>query len=218
MKRLLPLLVLSGACATPTDELAPAWPSLTVDFATAAALTRFDYTDGARWRVHEGSLELQAAGDYDPATAYEPPHRSPHSIALLRDAEVGDFTLDVRLMQTGREYGHRDLCLFFGFEDAANFYYVHLATTPDPRAHNVFLVDDADRVALAPVPEDGADWGTDAWHDVRVERAGARIRVFFDDELTHELEDATHGAGRVGIGSFDDQGRFDDLVLASPDL
>ena len=163
------------------------------------------------WRVGEGSLELLGK------SAYDPPHRSPHSIALLRTPDLGDFVLEVDLMQTGREYGHRDLCLFFGHQDAANFYYVHLATTPDPNAHNVFVVDDADRRPLAPVPETGVDWGTGIWHRVRLERTGAHISVHFDGDLVHEVEDGTHGAGRIGLGSFDDQGRFDRLRLTSPD-
>ena len=198
----------------PEPERAPSGGpgALILAFDDPAELARLELTDPAMWRVDSGSLELLGK------SAYEPPHRSPHSIALLDSGPVGDFVLEARLRQTGREYGHRDLCLVFGHVDPANFYYVHLATAPDPWAHNVFLVDDADRVALAPVPERGVDWGTDVWHDVRVERAGTRIRVWFDGTLTHEVHDATHGAGRVGLGSFDDQGRFDDVVLASPDL
>ncbi|MDF1799671.1 MAG: hypothetical protein P1V81_10880 [Planctomycetota bacterium] len=185
---------------------------LALDFDSAEELAGFLVTDEAMWRVHEGSLELLGKG------AYQPPHRSPHSIALLRTPDLGDFVLEVDLLQTGHEYGHRDLCLVFGHQDPANFYYVHLATTPDPNAHNVFVVDDADRRPLLPVPAVGVDWGTGRWHHARLERTGARVSLHFDGDLVHEVEDGTHGAGRIGLGSFDDQGRFDRLRLSSPDL
>ncbi|MCP3920640.1 MAG: hypothetical protein GY711_34370 [bacterium] len=182
------------------------------DFDTAASLEAFTFTDANAWRWHDsGALELAASSEY------EPPHRSPRSIAWIEDLTVGDFVLDATLVQTGREYGHRDLCLFFGYTSPARYYYVHLATTPDQNANNVFLVADAPRTNLAPVPESGVEWGTDQPHRVRVERrlGEGTIRVFFDDMETPVLEasDTTHGAGRVGFGSFDDTGRFDEIRI-----
>ena len=176
-------------------------------------LGRFDLTDPSAWEVTlrtgpEGEavpcLELVGSSDY------APPHRSPRSIALLRERELGDFVLEASLMQTGREYGHRDLCLFFGHRGPARFYYVHLATSPDEHAHNVFLVDGADRRRIAEIPDEGVDWGTEEWHRVRLERtlADGAIRVWFDGELVLEASDHTHGRGRVGFGSFDDTGAF----------
>jgi hypothetical protein len=164
---------------------------------------QFVFSDPEAWEVGE-TLELVSASDY------APPFRSPLSIALVEGHTFGDFTLEAQLMQTGREYGHRDLCLFFGFVDTANFYYVHLATTPDEHAHNVFIVDDAARLALAPVPDKGIDWGDSEWHRVRLERtlASGLIRVYFDDQLVHSLSDTTHGVGHIGFGSFDDTGQM----------
>ena len=180
------------------------------DFDTAASLEGFTFTDSDAWRWHDsGALELAASSEY------EPPHRSPRSIAWIDDLTVGDFVLEATLVQTGREYGHRDLCLFFGHSSSARYYYVHLATTPDENANNVFLVADAPRTNLAPVPESGVAWGTNQPHRVRIERMleAGTIRVFFDDMQTPVLEarDATHGVGRIGFGSFDDTGRFDEV-------
>lgn len=175
--------------------------------------TRFDLTDADAFRIHGGEVELVAEADY------APPYRSPRAIALLDGTEYRSFTLDLEMMQTGREYGHRDLCLFFGFESAERFYYVHLATTPDERAHNVFLVDGAARRNLIPAREKGVDWGQEEWHHVRIVRdvdAGA-VRVFFDDMQSPvlEAEDRAIEWGRVGFGSFDDTGRFKDPVLSN---
>jgi hypothetical protein len=51
---------------------------------------------------------------------YKPPHRSPVNIALLKDFVVGDFVLEARLQSTVEDYGHRDMCLIFGWQDAAH--------------------------------------------------------------------------------------------------
>ena len=142
---------------------------------------------------------------------YRPQVRSPFNIALVAGQAFGDVTIDVEMQQSGREYGHRDLCVFFGHRGHDRFYYVHLATKADPHAHNVFLVDGAPRRAIATRTTEGVDWGaSDSWHRIRVTRRGATIHVYFDDMETPIMvaEDATHGVGQVGFGSFDDEGRF----------
>lgn len=184
-----------GACAAP----APVHDVL-------AAGAGFDLTDPAAFAVEGDELHLVASADY------EPPHRSPRAIALVDGTEYRSFTLDLEMMQTGREYGHRDLCLVFGFESAARYYYVHMATTPDANAHNVFLVDGAPRRNLLPAQERGVEWGQEEWHHVRLVRdvdAGT-VRVYFDDmtEPVLQAEDTTIEWGRIGFGSFDDTGRF----------
>ena len=208
------LLVGLFACAVPAAERPAPRDAVTglplaveLEFDDASALELFEFSDPSAWRWRDGSLEL--TGDSD----YEPPQRSPRSIAVLAPHAFEDFVLEADLMQTGREYGHRDLCLFLAFRGPTAYTYVHLATTPDANAHNVFLVDDAPRRPLAPVAEVGVQWGTEVWHRVRLERRAGRIRVFFDDLEWPILDvaDTTHGAGRVGLGSFDDRGRFDGL-------
>ena len=223
MKRLLPILVstplLFAACAG-TPPLAEEGLTYEQDFASPAVLGQLQVTDVEAWDWSDeggiNSLELLGASEYSP------PHRSPTSIALVDELLFADFDLDVDLLQTGREYGHRDMCLFFGFESPSRFYYVHLASTPDPHAHNIFLVDDAPRVAIAPVGEKGIDWGDGVWHHVRIERRveSGTIRVFFDDLETPVLEavDKTLSWGRVGFGSFDDSGRIAKLRVSAPEV
>lgn len=177
------------------------WP-----FSVLADGATIDLTDARAFTVDDREIVL------DRMSMYEPPFRSPRAIALLDEFEFRSFTLDVRMMQTGREYGHRDLCLVFGFESATRFYYVHLATTPDANAHNVFLVDGAPRRNLLPPQEKGVDWGESEWHEVRLVRDvdEGTVSVYFDDMETPVLEarDSTLEWGRIGFGSFDDTGRF----------
>jgi len=209
MRAALLLAALSAACATPPPPGPDVPPGFVLqyrqDFREEEALNDFQMSDPLAWTWNPaGSLDLIAPSNY------APPFRSPLSIAILRTLRFGDFVLEAELLQTGREYGHRDLCLFLGFTDPTHYSYVHLATTPDPNAHNVFLVDLAPRRSLGAIGETGVDWGTDVWHRVRVERLGGRIRVFFDDFETpvFDVLDRTRGKGYVGFGSFDDTGRF----------
>ncbi|MCK5942005.1 MAG: hypothetical protein KAI24_08565 [Planctomycetes bacterium] len=218
MRRAMLAAPLALAACTLADGTAT-WPIVYQQrCADAACLGDFVTTDASKWRMHAGehapALELVGRSDY------RPPHRSPHSIALIEHVEVADFDLDVDLLQTGRNYGHRDLCLFFGLQSPARFYYVHLATTPDPNAHNVFVVADAPRRNLSAPPAEGIDWGRDEWHHVHVERrvAAGTIKVWWDDrpEPVLEASDRTFDWGRVGFGSFDDSGLVRNIVLRAP--
>jgi hypothetical protein len=192
------------------------------DFASEAALKDFTFSDPAAWRWsgeaggRGGALELHQQSRYTPRV------RSPVNLALLTGKQFGDFVLEVDLVQTGKEYGHRDMCLFFGVKDPANFYYVHLATKADPNAHNIFLVNDAPRTNIAQRTTAGVNWGLDVWHRVRLERtlADGAIRVFFDDlaEPVMVTTDKHFDYGLLGFGSFDDTGKVARIRVWGPGL
>jgi hypothetical protein len=55
-----------------------------------------------------------------------------------------------------------------------------------------------------------------AVYPVRVERRGAELRVFRGGQQVTSLPDATSTDGRVGFGSRNDGGTFDDLVVTGP--
>lgn len=210
-----------GACQSPREsELEPApWPLIYAqDFDLGDSLSGFAFSDAAKWTWSSedgnGFLELTGPGPY------EPPQRSPRCIALLPRLVLGDFDLEVDLLQTGRDYGHRDLCLFFGFQSPKRFYYAHLASSPDENAHNLFKVEDAPRASLAPVAAQGVDWGRGRWHRVRLERRvdSGIVRVFWDDQAQPilEVKDRRFDWGRLGVGSFDDSGRIDRIRVWAP--
>jgi hypothetical protein len=193
------------------------------DFEKAGAIKDFVFTDAKAWKISESngnsSLELFAQSKYTPK------HRSPFNIAVLKDKVFGDFILDVELQSTVKPYPHQDMCLFFGFEATNRFYYTHIAVKPDPvkaesHAHDIFIVNDGPRLAIAKEVSRGVTWGEGTWHKVRVERkleTGA-IKVYFDD-LTKPImwaEDKSFGAGYIGFGSFDDLGKIDSIRIYGP--
>ncbi len=190
------------------------------DFSSAEAYDDFTFSDDWVWKYGQvlGADGNQGFLEQNSGSRYEPKHRSPLYIALIADLLVHDFVLEADAWQTGREYGHRDLSLFFAFEGPNRYYYAHLATEPDERAHNIFLVDNADRAPLAAVPEDGVDWGR-GWKRVRLERREGKIRVYFDGaaEPTLSTDKDPLGWGRLGFGSFDDTGRFTNIRVWAPE-
>lgn len=188
------------------------------DFSQAQAISDFEMTDSRAWKVSgedEKSLELFGKSEYKSRV------RSPFNIALLKQHLFGSFVLEVDLAQSGREYGHRDLCLFFGAQNSTNFYYVHIASVADNNANNIFLVNDAPRTNIAEKTTTGTDWGeTNSWHKARIERdiEAGTIKVYFDDMTTPIMEttDKHFDIGRIGFGSFDDTGRFDNIRIWAP--
>lgn len=148
---------------------------------------------------------------------YQPPFRSPHSVTLLKDKVVGDFVLTakVRTLQTTR--GHRDMCIFFGWQNPSQFYYVHLGEKPDPHSSQIFIVNKAARTKITETPDVGVPWHTKDWHDVKVVRkvSSGLIEIYFDDMTKPQkvAHDKTFKWGAVGLGSFDDLGLWDDFEL-----
>lgn len=186
------------------------------DFESPQAVRDFEMTDSNAWKISENdsgkSLELFGKSDYEARV------RSPFNIAVIKDLIVGDFVLEADLNQTGKEYGHRDLCLFFGVNSPTNFYYVHIASVADDHANNIFLVNDEPRIKIATKTTKKNDWGkTNSWHKVRIERNAAlgSIKIFFNDmETPIMLATDTHfPEGMIGIGSFDDTGKFDNIKI-----
>src|SRR4030095_13494656 len=112
-------------------------------FDTESSVKDLVFTDARAWKWSKeetgGALELTQQSQYAPVV------RSPVNIALIADKVFTDFVLEADLIQTGKEYGHRDMCLFFGFQNPTNFYYAHVATAADEHAHNLFIAKHAPR-------------------------------------------------------------------------
>ncbi|HVT29778.1 MAG TPA: hypothetical protein VHE81_17300 [Lacipirellulaceae bacterium] len=169
------------------------------------------------WKIVEAGPKGNHAFRVTGPSSYKPPFRSPLSIALLKDIKVSDFELKVHVQQTSPNAGpHRDLCFFWGYQDPSHFYYAHLASKADNNACQIFIVNNAPRTKITKDTAKGTPW-TNGWHDVKVVRrvdSGA-IEVYFDDMKRPFMaaRDKTFLWGQVGIGTFDDNGNFDNVVL-----
>lgn len=215
MRRSL-LLLAVFVLALPTQGAGQAPPALPLlfqeDFEQGAA--RWEPTDPKAWRV----LDTKQGKVYNQfqQSKYTPPHRSPFNFALVKDLYVGDFVLEAKAQSTTRDYGHRDMCVIFGHQDPAHFYYVHLGKQTDDHANQIFIVNNAPRTKISTKTTPGTNW-TDDWHTIRIVRtvAGGKIEIYFDDLKTPVMTatDKTFAWGRIGVGTFDDTGNWDDIKL-----
>jgi len=220
MKQIVPVVFASTmyllSCFQAQDVLA-AEPGLPIVF-------RDDFEDGvegwtptdvAAWKIVEMDGN-RVYSQFKKQSDYEPPHRSPYNISLVNDEYVSDFILTTKVRSTHPDYVHRDVCLFFGYQDPANFYYVHLGMKTDEHANQIFIVDDKPRSKISLTTTPGTTWDDD-WHDVKIVRNvdDGTIEVYFDDMTKPVMtaKDATFTWGRVGVGSFDDTGDWDDFTL-----
>ena len=173
------------------------------------------FTDDSCWK-----LSKQDSGSvlslHKKKSTYRPKIRSPHHLALVQNKTWSDFQLDVDVLSTHKDYNHRDVCLFFGYQSPTQFYYVHLGKKTDPHANQIFIVNNKARVKISTKTTDGTPWD-EKWHKVRIKRdaASGKIEVYFDDMKTPSMtaEDKTFRWGQVGLGSFDDTADFDNLKI-----
>lgn len=190
------------------------WPIL-VEEGFQNGAERWQPFDPAVWRIEqEGPNRFYS--QFRKETNYKPPHRSPLLISLLREPQVTDFDLRVKVKSTHPDYGHRDCCIVFGYQDPSHFYYVHLGKQTDDHANQVFVVDNAPRVKISTETTSGTPWD-DRWHTVRIIRrtGDGSIAVYFDDmeRPVMKAQDKRFLFGRIGLGSFDDTSAWDDLQL-----
>lgn len=206
-------------------------------FKSKKSYNDFMMTDSSAWKLgkKEGNTFLALEGK----SKYEPPHRSPLNIALIKGLTFGSFVLEVDILQSGvkgtpiaqfmREnpdptkaggYAHRDHCFFFGFQDPAHYMYIHVAKHGDNNAHNVFVVDESPRTPITDFRTVGVDWGVEVWKKIRIVRdiEKGTVALYFDDMLTPIMiaDDVPFEQGFIGFGSFDDIGWVDNIKIWAP--
>lgn len=203
-------LFLQPGSATADDALPEIFAE---DFEQAAA--NWEPTDAQAWKI-KATDKGHVYSQFKKRSNYDPPFRSPYNIALRKDVNVGDFVLDADVLSTHEDYGHRDVCLFFGYQDPAHFYYVHLGKKTDDHANQIFIVNGAPRTKISTKTTAGTNWD-DQWHHVRIVRGteSGSIQIFYDDMKTPVMTatDKTFRWGRVGLGSFDDTSDWDNVKL-----
>jgi hypothetical protein len=175
---------------------------------------RWQPTDPAVWKVVN-----DAKGNYYSQfdqSRFMPPHRSPFNFARLKDVVVSDFVLEAMAQSTTKPGPHIDMCIIFGYQDPAHFYYAHTARSTDDIHNQIHIVNGADRKKITAKSSGGAAWD-EKWHKVKVVRTvdDGKIEVYFDEMKAAIMTatDKTFMWGQVGIGSFDDTGNWKDIVL-----
>ncbi len=145
---------------------------------------------------------------------------APKSWSVIADHDVTSFEFSGRLKCMAEiDNPNRDLCIFFHHQDPTHFYYVHFAASSDERHNIIGLVNGADRIKINIEPAGSSVFRlTDKeWHTYKVsyDAETGRMDAFLDDMEIPIVtaQGSVLGHGLVGIGSYDDTGYFDDIML-----
>ena len=212
--QMLPAAQTPPPCQQSAPKIDTDLPLLFCDDFESGTAEHWAPSDPKAWRVEDQNGD-SVYSQYQPSKV-KTPVRSPFNRSMIKDMTVGDFVLNVRLQSTTKDYPHRDLCLFLGYQGPAHMYYVHLGKRADDNANQIHVVDNAPRRKISTKTTPGTNWTND-WHHARLTRnvTSGEIAVYFDDMQTPVMtaKDKTFTWGQVGLGSFDDTGRFDDVFL-----
>jgi hypothetical protein len=176
-------------------------------FAAPTSTSDLVFANPAQWRHNDGGF-LETTG-----ASYNPPYRSPFSVAIVKSIQVQSFVMDLELLQTSPDGdAHRDMVMIWSFVSPSQFYYAHVSTAHDGVAHNILIVDNADRQAISATFTPGYDWGKGVWKRLRVvhDVESGAMAVYDLDAPSSPLltaKNATFKGGYLGFGSFDNRGQ-----------
>lgn len=218
-------LIAAVGCQTPPRAAPPERPLIVTtqdDFELADISDAWSMRTPSLWRIAvEGDRKfLQMA--LPPQRPFMPGIRRPQEYALCNRYEWRSFNLScrVRIDRPVATQG-RDVCILLGRQDATHLYYVHLSSLSADVHNNIVCVNGDQRRVLIPKAQQPPPAITDAnWHKVDVIRDcdTGRIQVFVDahDESVKpvfDVIDRTYEWGMLGLGSFDDHGSFDHVII-----
>ena len=177
-----------------------------IDEDFAASAVPFTPVAGGTWGVASGRYVLSAPANGGEAVANA-------NLAVHDTVVSGDFTLSASAATTPTDSPFNDFSVVFGFRDPADYWFASFSEGNDANTSGIFKVAGGARTELADITTP-ITAGTP--YDVRIERRGESIWVFRSGERVASVTDPTLGDGRVGFGSRNDGGTFDDLVVTGP--
>ncbi len=177
-------------------------------FADPASMNDLVFANPTEWK-HEPGGFIASTG-----YSYVGPYRSPFSLAIIKSIKLKSFVMDAEMLQTSPDGdAHRDMVFVWNFMNPSQLYYSHISTAHDAIAHNIHIVDNADRTAITVTFTQGFDWGRDVWRKLRLVRdveSGAMAIYDLDAPSAPILtaNDKRLTDGYVGFGSFDNTGQI----------
>jgi len=176
---------------------------------------KWSFGDESAWTWtgdgEETVLSLEKQSDFKPKV------RSPFNLAWFEGGEWESFTLTAEVRLDLFNQGNNDVCIAFGKQDEAKFYYAHLGEKSDKVHLQLHLVNDADRASVTEKAAKTLPWKPDTWHKVKLVRDAktGSITVWFDGVEVLSATDKTLSKGGIGLGSFDDLGSFRNVVVSA---
>ena len=203
--RLAVVLTISGWLAAGADKIEVFGHSWSVPVASDWVIEQQGGVPVLRLRQNRGPL---------------PGPRRPIQFVLAQMPDVGGVTVAADVMPLGRS-----LLIVFAYRDAAHFDYAHLSTDTgeaQPYHNGIFHVYGGERVRISPERGPAAFAAGNRWYHVTLTRDSATgaVRVNVDGKAIPALEavDASLGAGKIGLGSFDETAQFKNVRISAEGL
>jgi hypothetical protein len=172
----------------------------------AASTGSMEPIAGGVWGVSSGRYVLSDPDD----GGEELPNAN---LAVAGPVVTGDFTLTALASATATDSPFNDFSVVFGYRDPESYWFVSFSEGNDPNTSGVFRVEGGVRRELVDITSPVV---AGAVYPVRVERQGSALRVFRGGEQVAAVTDTVSADGRVGFGSRNDGGTFDELVVTGP--
>jgi hypothetical protein len=177
---------------------------LSEDFATSAG--SMVPVAGGEWGVSTGRYVLSGPTDGGEAVPNA-------NLAVAGPIVTGDFTLTALGSTTATDSPFNDFSIVFGYQDPADYWFASFSEGNDANTSGIFRVEGGMRTELADITSPIV---AGAVYSVRIERRGTALRVFRAGEQVASVTDEASTDGRVGFGTRNDGGTFDDLVVTGP--
>ena len=132
-------------------------------------------------------------------------------MSIYNNKRFGDFTFKCDLKSEDAANGNSfpDLGIVYGYQDARNYYYVLFNGEPDETA--IYQLEDGVRTRLDGYSGRTLEDGN--YHHVEVTRTGGKVMVYYDSRKILDASDNTFGIGKIAVGSLNDSGYFDNIVI-----
>lgn len=169
----------------------------------------------ADWKAdHEDGAEvLRLVEDRGPL----PGPRRPIQFALTEVPAYSRATVELDVKPLGQS-----LMIVFAYRDEAHFDYAHLSVDPGAKevAHNgIFHVYGGERVRISNVRGPASFAANNRWYHVRLthDASSGAVNGTVDGQPVPALTavDVSLGAGRIGIGSFDEKAEFRNVRIST---
>src|SRR5579863_6646288 len=174
---------------------------------------RWTMPDAADWKLagEAGAQILHLAVGREPL----PGARRPHQFAIAETPDFERVTVEADVQPT-----KRSLMIVFAYHDNAHFDYAHLSTdtgTKQPVHNGVFHVFGGERVRISSLNGPPAFEAINRWYHVVLKYDGVtgEVNVTVDGKPVPALHayDLSLGAGKVGLGSFNETGDFKNVKI-----
>jgi hypothetical protein len=200
--KLVAILAIAAAITSAADTLEVFGRQWTVPVATDWQVVQEDGTQVLRLVKNRGPL---------------PGPRRPIQFALADAQDPGRITVEADVKPLGSS-----LLIVFAYRDEAHYNYAHLSTdtaVKQPVHNGIFHVYGGERVRISADRGPAAFRERGRWHHVKLthDTVTGAVSVMVDGESVPALQavDLSLGAGKVGVGSFDETGEFKNIRITT---